>query len=63
MLARDLSALDVDAAVAAWPAWEEAERRVRRAHTEPGFDEAAVEETQREVRVADELRERLTLLT
>jgi glycerol-1-phosphate dehydrogenase [NAD(P)+] len=62
VLARDLSALDVDAAVAAWPAWEETERRVRRAHTTPGLDEAAVEETRAKDVDAGALRERLTLL-
>lgn len=62
VLARDLSGLDVDAAVAAWPSWEETERRVRRAHRTPGLDEAAVEETRAKYVDADALRERLTLL-
>jgi len=63
LLARDLAALDVDAAVAAWPSWDEVERSVRAEHTEPGLDEAAVEETKAKYVSADELRERLTLLT
>ena len=63
VLARDLSALDVDAAVAAWPSWDEVERGVRAEHTEPGLDEAAVKETKAKYVSADELRERLTLLT
>jgi glycerol-1-phosphate dehydrogenase [NAD(P)+] len=62
VLARDLAALDIDAAVAAWPSWEETERRVRRAHTTPGLDEAAVEETRAKYVDAGALRERLTLL-
>jgi glycerol-1-phosphate dehydrogenase [NAD(P)+] len=62
VLARDLSAVDVDAAVAAWPAWEETERRVRRAHTTPGLDDAAVEETRAKDVDAGALRQRLTLL-
>ena len=44
VLARDLERLDIDAAVAAWPAWAEAEAAVRAAHPTPGLDEAAVEE-------------------
>jgi glycerol-1-phosphate dehydrogenase [NAD(P)+] len=62
VLARDLSALDVDAAVAAWPSWEEVERRVRAAHRTPGLDEAAVEETRAKYVGADDLRARLGLL-
>jgi glycerol-1-phosphate dehydrogenase [NAD(P)+] len=62
VVARDLSALDVDAAVAAWPSWEEVERGVRAAHTTPGLDDAAVEETRAKYVGADELRTRLGLL-
>src|SRR6185312_6941365 len=62
VLARDLSALDVDAAVAAWPSWAEVERAVRAAHTTPGLDEAAVEETRAKYVGVDELRTRLGLL-
>jgi glycerol-1-phosphate dehydrogenase [NAD(P)+] len=62
VLARDLSALDVDAAVAAWPSWEEVERAVRAAHTTPGLDDAAVEETRAKYVGPDDLRARLDLL-
>jgi len=62
VLARDLTALDVDAAVAAWPGWEETERRVRAAHTTPGLDDAAVEETRAKYVPAGELRARLERL-
>jgi glycerol-1-phosphate dehydrogenase [NAD(P)+] len=62
VLARDLSRLDVDAAVSAWPAWDEVERRVRSEHTEPGLDEAAAEETRAKYVPADDLRVRLSLL-
>ena len=62
VLARDLSALDVDAAVAAWPSWKEVERVVRAAHRTPGLDEAAVEETRAKYVGADDLRTRLDLL-
>jgi glycerol-1-phosphate dehydrogenase [NAD(P)+] len=63
VLARDLSALDVDAAVAAWPSWDEVERRVRAAHTTPGLDEAAVEETRAKYVGEDDLRTRLGRLS
>jgi glycerol-1-phosphate dehydrogenase [NAD(P)+] len=62
VLARDLARLDVDAAVAAWPGRDEIERRVRAAHTTPGLDEAAVEETRAKYVAADELRARLERL-
>jgi len=62
VLERDLAALDVDAAVAAWPEWDEVERSVRAAHTTPGLDEAAVEETRAKYVSAADLRERLGLL-
>jgi glycerol-1-phosphate dehydrogenase [NAD(P)+] len=62
VLERDLSALDVDAAVAGWPEWDEVVRTVRAAHTTPGLDEAAVEETRAKYVSAADLRERLGLL-
>jgi glycerol-1-phosphate dehydrogenase [NAD(P)+] len=62
VLARDLSAVEIDAACAAWPSWEEMERRVRATHTTPGLDEAAVVETREKYLDADGLRERLQLL-
>jgi glycerol-1-phosphate dehydrogenase [NAD(P)+] len=63
LLERDLAALNVEAAVAAWPTWEQAERRVRAAHTAPGLADAAVQETRAKYIDAPRLRERLTLLT
>ncbi len=62
VLARDLSMLDVDAAVAAWPSWAQVERRVRAAHRTPGLDEAAVEESRAKYVGADDLQARLGLL-
>jgi glycerol-1-phosphate dehydrogenase [NAD(P)+] len=62
VLTRDLTRLDVDAAVAAWPDRDETERRVRAAHTTPGLDEAAVEETLAKHVAADDLRARLERL-
>jgi glycerol-1-phosphate dehydrogenase [NAD(P)+] len=63
VLDRDLAGLDVEAAVAAWPSWEETERRVRAAHRTPGLDEAAVAETRAKYVEAATLRERLSALT
>jgi len=63
VLARDLSALDIEAATAAWPSREEVERRVRATHTTPGLDEAAVTETLAKYLDADQLGRRLELLT
>jgi glycerol-1-phosphate dehydrogenase [NAD(P)+] len=62
VLERDLGALDVDAAVAAWPSWEEIERRVRASHTQPGLDEAAVAESKAKYVDADALADRLRRL-
>lgn len=59
LLERDLSQLDVDAAVAAWPSWEEVERWVRAQHTTPGLDEAAVAETKAKYADPETLRARL----
>lgn len=62
VLARDLSRLDIDAVAGRWPSWDEVERQVRAAHTTPGLDEAAVEETRAKYLDAGALRERLGLL-
>jgi glycerol-1-phosphate dehydrogenase [NAD(P)+] len=62
VLARDLSAVDIDTVCAAWPSWDEMERRVRATHTTPGLDEAAVAETREKYLDADALSERLRLL-
>jgi glycerol-1-phosphate dehydrogenase [NAD(P)+] len=62
VLARDLSTVDIDTVCAAWPSWDEMERRVRATHTTPGLDEAAVAETREKYLDADALRERLRLL-
>lgn len=45
LLDDDLAALDIDAAVAAWPDRASLEQKVRRLHTTPGLREAAVEQT------------------
>lgn len=63
VLERDLTGLDVAGAVKKWPSWDEVERRVRAAHTTPGLDEAAVEETRAKYVTPGELGERLKLLT
>lgn len=63
VLERDLGGVDVAAAADRWPSWAEVERRVRAAHTTPGLDDAAVEETRAKYLEPAELRERLQLLT
>lgn len=62
LLQRDLTDLDVDAVVSAWPSWPEVERDVQAAHTTPGLDEAAVRESRAKYIDADALRDRLELL-
>ena len=65
VLRRDLAALDVDAAVAAYPSWEELEAQVRAAFA--SYPEAIIENSVRQTRekYLDEagLREHLTTLT
>src|ERR687891_41738 len=62
ILARDLSGLDVEAVAAAWPGPETVEAAVRAAHTTPGLDRAAVDETLAKHIDADRLAQRLCLL-
>jgi glycerol-1-phosphate dehydrogenase [NAD(P)+] len=63
ILQRDLGRLDVEGLCRAWPSWDEVERAVRATHTTPGLDEAAVEESRAKYVDADQLAERLRLLT
>lgn len=62
LLQRDLTDLDVDAIVSAWPSWPDVEREVQAAHTTPGLDEAAVRESHAKYIDAAALRDRLELL-
>lgn len=62
ILQRDLSNLDIEALKSAWPTRAEMEQAVRAAHTTPGLDEAAVEETLDKYIDADQLGQRLALL-
>jgi glycerol-1-phosphate dehydrogenase [NAD(P)+] len=62
LLERDLTDIDVDAVVSAWPSWPEVERAVQAAHKTPGLDEAAVRESHTKYIDADALRDRLELL-
>ena len=62
LLTRDLSRLDVDAAVRAWPARDALEASVRAMHRNPIVAENAVHETMAKVPSGDELRERLERL-
>ncbi|MGC0272190.1 sn-glycerol-1-phosphate dehydrogenase [Pseudactinotalea sp. Z1739] len=61
-LNRDLATLDVEAAVAAWPTWEQMETRVRGAALPPEVTEAAVEQSRLKYLAAPELRARLERL-
>lgn len=62
VLVRDFSRLDREAAVRAWPSWEQVERRVRSALADSGVDDAAVAETRAKYIDSDELARRLELL-
>jgi glycerol-1-phosphate dehydrogenase [NAD(P)+] len=62
LLARDLTALDIEALRRSWPTREQAQAAARAAHTTPGLDEAAVAETTAKWVDADALGRRLTLL-
>lgn len=61
-LAKDLTTLDVDAAVAAWSTWEQTEARVRAAELPDEVAEAAVEQCRAKYVPAEELRARLERL-
>ncbi len=62
LLAKDVPALiDVDAAVAAWPTWDEMEARIR-SMIAPDIVEAAVKQTKGKYVSPEELRERLELV-
>jgi glycerol-1-phosphate dehydrogenase [NAD(P)+] len=63
VLARDLTALDVDGLVRAWPSRAEVERQVREAHDSPRLAEHAVAETLAKSVDAGALRRRLLRLT
>jgi glycerol-1-phosphate dehydrogenase [NAD(P)+] len=63
VLERDFARLDVEAAVRAWPPWEEVQRRVRAALATSGLDDAAVEETRAKYLEPNELAVRLERLT
>lgn len=60
-LARDLTALDVDAAVATWPTWDELEADIRRQMSGALIDKG-IRETREKYTDAAGLRERLTTL-
>ena len=61
-LEKDLAALDVDAAVAAWPSWPETEARVRAAELPEQVAEASVAQCREKYVPAEELRIRLEQL-
>src|SRR5699024_2381449 len=62
VLRRDLSTLDVDAAVAAWPTWEQTEAQVRAADLPGSVTEAAVAQCREKYVDTDQLRTRLQSL-
>jgi glycerol-1-phosphate dehydrogenase [NAD(P)+] len=62
LIARDLTRLDVDAAVAAWPSWPAVEQRVRAAYPVENLSDPAVRETREKYVPPAELRRRLELV-
>jgi glycerol-1-phosphate dehydrogenase [NAD(P)+] len=62
VLARDFARLDTEAAVRAWPPWEEVERRVRDAFAGTAVEDAAVTESRAKYVDAATLSQRLDLL-
>lgn len=62
LLARDLDSLDVEAAVAAWPAWAEMARGIRARDDHPALIARALEECEAKYIGPDALRARLALL-
>ena len=62
LLERDLSQLDIDQAVAAWPTREAMEAEVRRLHPDPRLVEETVTQALAKWLPPEELRARLTLL-
>jgi glycerol-1-phosphate dehydrogenase [NAD(P)+] len=63
ILSRDLNNLDVQTLVSQWPSWEQVEQAVREAHKTPGLDRAAIVESRTKYITADQLAQRLVLLT
>ncbi len=63
LLERDLSRLDIQAVCRTWPSRTEIERRVRQAHSDPVLAENAVKESLAKYISAEELAQRLTLLS
>jgi glycerol-1-phosphate dehydrogenase [NAD(P)+] len=62
VLSRDLSRLDPEAVVRAWPAREQVKQTERRSHAIPIIAENAVKQSLAKYLEADRLRRRLTLL-
>ena len=61
-LEKDLTTLDIDAAVAAWPTWEQTEAEIRAAELPEQVTEAAVGQCREKYVPAEELRTRLERL-
>jgi glycerol-1-phosphate dehydrogenase [NAD(P)+] len=62
ILQRDLTTIDIEARQADWPSWTEVEQTVKAAHTTPGLDQAAVNESRAKYVDDDQLAQRLTLV-
>jgi glycerol-1-phosphate dehydrogenase [NAD(P)+] len=62
LLAHDWTALDIDAAVAAWPAWDAMDAEIRSMHDSPALIARALEECRAKHIVPAKLRERLETL-
>ncbi len=63
ILERDLSDLNVDKICNSWPDWEAMEHKVRTAYSGSKLEDAAVNETQAKYIDADQLRQKLELLS
>src|ERR1700704_2468294 len=63
VLSRDLNNLDRQTLLSQWPSWEQVEQAVREAHKTPGLDRAAIVESRTKYITADQLAQRLVLLT
>jgi glycerol-1-phosphate dehydrogenase [NAD(P)+] len=60
LLAYPVDELDIEGAVAAWPAWPDMERHIRNTHDHPMVVQKALEECRAKYISPAELRERLT---
>lgn len=62
LFATPIESLDIDEAIARWPAWPEMEAHIRKTHDHPTVVDKALEECRAKYLSPDELRARLTQL-